>query len=257
MRTADFSQILFEALQYSGNDRYNINDETFGQFRDFANARLREAWDSNEWPDLCRIAQFTTTTDANGVVSFPLPSNASEVLGVFSQNPQVTTRLKDIGYEIYNDGTSTKIILQNSVVQDGWVHFRIRCPNLTGSLYSPQTVYFNNSQIYFDTGSDTGTYVPISGKPHNGNFYTCIVNSTIAGQNPTTHPNSWSKVNIPYNFAHYMSWGSAASWFASENMLQEAGAIETKANERLSVEVDKIARQQNQTQKIRFINPYT
>ena len=256
MRTADFSQILFEALQYSGNDRYNINDETFGQFRDFANARLREAWESNEWPDLCRIAQFTTTTDANGVVSFSLASTASEILGVFTKNPQVTTRLQEIGYDIYNDGTSTKVILQNSTVANGWYHHRTKCPTLEGDLYSPSVIYFQGAQVYFDSGSGTGTYMPVSGKPHSGNFYTCAVASTIAGQNPNTHPSSWTLVKIPYIFAPFLSWGSAANWFASENLIQEAGAIEAKANERLALEVDKVARQQNQTSKIRFINPY-
>jgi hypothetical protein len=257
MRTTDFSQILFEALQYSGNDRHNINDETFGQFRDFANARLREAWEQDEWPDLCRLAQFTTSIDTNNVVSFTLPSDAGEVLGVFNKNPQSSTRVTDLGYDLYNDGTTTKVIVQNRILADGWYHYRIKCPALVGDLYNPSVVYYQGSQVYFDSGSGTGTYLPVSGKPHSGNFYTCVVNSTVAGNSPTTHPASWQKVNIPYIFAHYLSWGSAANWFASENLVQEAGAIEAKANERLAVEVDKIARQQNQTSKIRFINPYS
>lgn len=256
MRTADFSQILFEALQYSGNDRYNINDETFGQFRDFANARMREAWESNEWPDVCRLAQFTTTTDANGVVSFSLPSDVSEVLGVFTKNPQVTTRLQDIGYDLYEDGTETKVILQNSLVADGWFHYRRKCPSLVGELFNSSTVYYQGSQVYFDSGSGTGTYLPVSGKPHSGNFYTCTVGSTIAGDTPITAPTKWQKVEIPYIFSHYMAWGSSANYFASENLTQEAIAMESKANERLTAEIDKVARQQNQTTKIRFINPY-
>ena len=256
MRTADFSQILFESLQYSGNDRHNINDETFSQFRDFANARLREAWESNEWPDVCRVAQFTTTTDANGVVSFSTASDASEVLGVFTKNPQVTTRLQEIGYDLYDDGTTAKVILQNSLVSDGWYHYRTKCPSLVGELYNPAIVYYQGAQVYFDTGSASGTYLPVSGKPHYGNFYTAIGSSIPANYNPSTHPLEWRKVEIPYIFAHYLSWGSAANWFASENLIQEAGAIEAKANERLAVEVDKVARQQNQTSKIKFINPY-
>jgi hypothetical protein len=109
MRTTPFSQILFESLQYSGNDRHNITDETFAQFRDFISARLREAWEQDEWPDLCRLAQFTTTTDANNVVSFTLPADAGEVLAVYNNNPQVTSRAKEFGYEVYDDGTTTKI----------------------------------------------------------------------------------------------------------------------------------------------------
>ncbi len=256
MRITDFSQILFEALQYSGNDRHNITDETFAQFRDFITARLREAWEYDEWPDLCRLAQFTTSIDANNVVSFTLPSDAGEVLGVFNKNPQASTRVTDLGYELYDDGTTAKVVLQNRILADGWFHYRIKCPTLTGSLYESAVSYSVGTQVYFDSGSSTGTYIPVSGKPHNGNFYTCL-ETTSAGENPTTHPTKWQKISIPYIFGHYCSWGAAANWLVSEGQLQEAAGLDSKATQMLSVETDKIARQQNQLSKIRFINPYT
>lgn len=257
MRTTNFSQVLFEALQYSGNDRHNITDETFAQFRDFISARLREAWEQDEWLDVCRLAQFTITTDANNVSSFTLPADAGEVLGVYNLNPQVTTRARDIGYEVYDNGTVTKIILRSNFVTEGWYNYRKKCPQLTGDLYNPTTVYSNGVQVYFDSGSGTGTYMPVSGKPHYGNFYNFIGSSSIAGQNPTTNPELWERVEIPYIFGNYLSWGAAANWLVSENFLQEAAGLDSKANQMLSVEADKIARQQNQSQKIKFINPYT
>lgn len=257
MRTTPFSQVLFEALQYSGNDRHNITNETFAQFRDFISARLREAWEQDEWPDLCRLAQFTTTTDANNVVSFTLPADAGEVLAVYNNNPQVTSRAKEFGYEVYDDGTTTKIILQSSLLTNGWYHYRIKCPQLTGDVYDPNVVYYQGSQVYFDSGSGTGSYVPVSGKPHIGNFYTCSVNNTTAGQNPSNTPTAWTKIEIPYIFGNYCSWGAAANWLVSEGMLQEAAGLDSKAGQMLSIEADKIARQQNQTRKIKFTNPYT
>jgi hypothetical protein len=257
MRTSNFSQILFEALQYSGNDRHNITDETFAQFRDFISARLREAWEQDEWLDICRLAQFTITTDANNVSSFTLPSDAGEVLGVYNLNPQVTTRARDVGYEIYNDGTTTKVILRSNFVTEGWFNYRKKCPILSGDLYNPSNVYLNGVQVYFDSGSATGTYTPVSGKPHYGNFYTCIAASTSAGQNPVSHPSLWQKVEIPYIFGNYLAWGAAANWLVSEGQLQEAAGLDSKANQMLSIEADKIARQQNQSQKIKFINPYS
>lgn len=256
MRTTDFSQILFEALQYSGNDRHNITDETFSQFRDFITARLREGWEQDEWPDLCRLAQFTTSMDSNNVVSFTLPSDAGEVLGVFNKNPQASTRVTDLGYELYDDGTTTKVIVQNRILADGWFHYRIKCPILAGDLFSTSIAYSVGSQVYFDIGSGTGTYVPVSGKPHTGNFYTCL-DATSLGQSPTTHPAKWQKINIPYIFGHYCAWGAAANWLVSEGQLQEAAGLDSKAAQMLSVETDKIARQQNQLPKLRFINPYT
>jgi hypothetical protein len=150
-----------------------------------------------------------------------------------------------------------KFILQSSLLTNGWYHYRIKCPQLTGSLYNSSVVYYQGAQIFFDSGSGNGSYVPVSGKPHIGNFYTCNVASTTAGQNPINTPASWTKVEIPYIFGNYCAWGAAANWLVSEGMLQEAAGLDSKAGQMLSIEADKIARQQNQTRKIKFTNPYT
>lgn len=257
MRTTNFSQVFFEALQYSGNDRHNITDETFAQFRDFISARLREAWEQDEWLDVCRLTQFTTTTDANNVVSFTLPSDVGEVLGIYSLNPQVTSRARDIGYEVYDNGTETKIILRSNVFENGWYNYRKKCPTLTGELYDNTKIYSQGVQVYFDSGSNTGSYLPVSGKPHYGNFYVALSVTVSAGNNPTTHPSDWQKIEIPYIFGNYLSWGAAANWLVSEGLMQEAAGLDSKATQMLSIEADKISRQQNQSQKIKFTNPYS
>lgn len=255
MRTQNYSQILFDALQYSGNDRHNITSETFAQFRDFSSARIREAWESNQWADICRLVEFTTTTDANGVVSFTPVTEADEILGVFSKNPQETTKAVQLAYQIYDSGTERKVVVGNGI-SGGWYLYRKDCINLDGDLYSPTVVYYQGVQVYFDSGSGTGSYTPVLGKPHAGNFYTCTVASTTAGQNPNSHPASWTKIDIPYVFSAFMSWGSAANWFVSEGQIQEAATIEAKANQVLEQEYDKFLRQQGQFGKINMTNTY-
>lgn len=255
MRTADFSKVLFDSLQYSGNDRHNITTETFAQFRDFASARMREAWESNQWADICRLEQFTTTTDVNGVVSFTPTADADEVLGVFSKNPQETTKATQIQYQIYDNGSTRKVIVSEAIT-DGWYLYRKDCPDLNGDLYNPSVVYYQNAQIYFDSGSGTGSFTPVTGKPHTANFYTCLAASTTAGQNPNTNPLLWQKIEIPYIFSQFMAWGSASNWFVSEGMMQEAGVVEGKAREILEQEYDKFLRQQGQFGKINMIRTY-
>lgn len=254
MRTQNYSQILFDGLQYSGNDRQNITDETFAQFRDFSNARMREAWEANNWSDVCRLVQFTTTTDANMVVSFAPASDAGEILAVFSGNPQETTRAIQLQYQIYESGSERKVVV-SSVISTGWYLYRIACPVLTGDLYSPSVVYYTGVQVYFDSGSGTGTYIPVLGKPHAGNFYTCL-STTTAGQNPNANPTLWSKVEIPYIFASFMAWASAANWFVSEGQVQEAATIEAKAAQVLDMEYDKTLRQQSQFGRINMTFTY-
>lgn len=255
MRTIDFSQVLFDALQYSGNDRHNITDETFAQFRDFAHSRLREAWEMNPWSDICRITTFTATQDANGLNYFIPTTDASEILGVWNRSPQDSTRAKEIVYQIYNDGSDIKVVLP-SIIAEGSYLYRQKCPEITGDPYNSSVVYYQNSQIYFDSGSGTGSKTPVVGKPHSGNFYTCTTPSTSAGQNPNTHPNYWSKIEIPYIFGSFMSWGSAANWYASETMLQEAAVVEGKATQVLDMEHDKFYRQQGQFGRLNMYKTY-
>ena len=256
MRTQDFSNILFNSLQYSGNDRNNISDETFSQFRDFSSTAMREAWETVHWSDICRIVDFTTTIDPITQVGYFIPATeAGEILGVYSRNPQSSTKAVELEYSIYEDGSTKKIII-NSNISTGSYLYRIQCPTLNGDLYNSSTIYYAGAQIYFDTGSGTGTYTPIAGKPHTGNFYTCIVNNTTAGQNPNTTPLAWSKIQIPYIFSAFMAWSSCARWYVSESMMQEAQIIDVKAKEILELEYDKFLHQQGQFGRINMYKTY-
>jgi hypothetical protein len=110
--------------------------------------------------------------------------------------------------------------------------------------------------VYFDSGSGIGSFTPIVGKPHAGNFYTCTVSSTSAGQSPNTHPTLWVKTDIPYIFSSFMAWASAANWLVSEGQIQEAVTIDAKAKEVLDMEYDKSLRQQSQFGRINMTNTY-
>lgn len=255
MRTTDFSKVLFDALQYSGNDRHNITSETFAQFRDFSSARMREAWESNQWTDICRLSPFTTSIDVNNVAYFTPAEEADEILGVYSRNPQETTRAIQMSYQIYDTGSLRKVVI-SAQQADGYYLYRKDCPSFEGDLYSPTVVYYQGAQVYFDSGSGTGSYTPVLGKPHSGNFYVCTVASTTAGQNPNTHPASWTKIEIPYVFGSFMSWASAANWFVSEGQIQEAATVEAKANQILEQEYDKFLRQQGQFGRLNMIQTY-
>ena len=255
MRTADFSTILFNALQFSGNDRNNISDETFQQFRDFASTSLREAWETVQWSDICRIVDFTTTVDANGVGYFLPAADAGEILGVFSRNPQSSTKAVELEYSIYDNGTEKRIIINSNILTGSYL-YRKECPVLNGDIYNPSTIYYAGSQIYFDAGSGTGTYTPVAGKPHNGNFYTCAVNNTSAGQNPNNTPSAWTKIDIPYIFSSFVSWNCCAMWYASESMMQEAGVVDSKAKLILEQEYDKFLHQQGQFGRINMYKTY-
>lgn len=256
MRSIDFSTVLFEGLQYAGQDRHNIRSESFAQFRDFCSARMRSVWEMQNWPDLIRLTEFTSTTDPVTEVPYFTPdTNAGEILGVFNKNPQQTTKALSVGYELYDNGTTQRVVIGQKLLESGWYRYRIKFTPINGELYSSSAVYYTGSQIYFDSGSNSGTYMPVLGRPHAGNFYNCLANAN-AGESPYTHPNKWQKVSIPYVLGPYMSWASAADWMVSEGNVEGAAVLEQKANAILDLELDKMLRQQGQFDKLNMTNTY-
>jgi hypothetical protein len=255
MRTIDFSQVLFDSLQFCGNDRHNISDETFSQFRDFCSFRLREAWESFQWSDVCKLSKLTTQVDANEVTYVTLPADCGEVLGIFSRNPQATTKAVEVQFQLHNNSGTARAVLSN-VLDEVWCFYRIKCPTLSGEAYAETTPYYKDALAYFDAGAGTGTFIPVLGKPCRGNFYKCLDNGPITGESPAASPTKWEIVEIPYIFASYMSWGAAANFFASEMMLQEAATIESKAKEVLEQEYDKVLRQQSQFGRMNMVKTY-
>ena len=253
MRTVNFSTILFEGLQLSGLDRHNIGDETFAQFRDFANQRLRMAWESQDWPDIIRVSQLTVDA-TTGTVTAAIPTDAGEVLNCYDQDPLLTTKAQPLSYRIYNDGSVVKLVF-GSDPSTVWGEYRVKKPELFGDIWSSALAYSVGAQAYFDSGSNTGTSMPVPGKPHYGDFYECLEAST-AGQSPSTHPAKWVKREIPYIFGTYLSRGMFADWLRSELQIEASQIAEQEAQGMLDLEIDKIFRQQKQNVRINMIRTY-
>lgn len=254
MRTTHFSPILFNALQYSGQDRHIVSEETFAQFRDFINERVRHAWESQDWPDLLRVVQLVLTDDGNGLVTAAIPADAGEVLNCYDRDPLVSTRASGLSFRIYDNGTVQKLVLPADP-GTAYAEYRTKRPELVGDLYAPAVAYSVGAQVYFDSGSNTGTYTPVAGKPHYGNFYNCV-EATTASQSPSTHPAKWQIVQIPYLFASYAARGAFSDWLKSELQLEAAQVAEAEAQNTLTEAIDIILRQQKQVNRINMNRTY-
>ena len=253
MRTVNFSTILFEGIQLSGLDRHNIGEETFAQFRDFANQRLRMAWESQDWPDIMRVSQLTVTA-TTGTVTAAIPADAGEMLNCYDQDPLLTTKAQPLSYRIYNDGSVVKLVF-GSDPSTVWGEYRVKKPELVGDIWSSTLAYSIGAQAYFDSGSNTGTAMPIPGKPHYGDFYECL-EATTAAQSPFTHPAKWLKKEIPYIFGTFVSRGMFSDWLRSELQMEASQIAEQEAQGMLDLEIDKIFRQQKQSVRINMIRTY-
>lgn len=254
MRTTHFSPILFNALQLSGQDRHNITSETFAQFRDLISERLRMIWESQDWPDTTRVVQLTVTNDGAGRVTAAIPADAGEVLACYDENPLVTSRASQLGFRLYDNG-STQVLNFLSDPGTVWAEYRIKRPEIFGDLYDSAVAYAVGAQMYFDIGSNTGTYTPVAGKPHYGNFYVCL-DATTAGQTPTTHPAKWQIVSIPYLFAPYAARGAYSDWLRSELQVEAAQVAEAEAERIMADTVDIVLRQQQQVGRLNMNRTY-
>ena len=254
MRTADFSTILFQAMQLCGLDRDDFNDFTFSQLRDFASARLRTAWEYDRWPELVKVEKVTTT-ETNGAVFFNIPNTYGEIFAIYTADPSATTRGLLVGFDVQPTNTGMRCVLSRRLAEV-WVEYRTIPPLLTGLPYNNQIEYYPNAQVYFDQGSGTGSFLPSIGKPYSGNFYICKQQNINLSPSQDSSSLNWEKVKIPYIFVNYLARAINSDYLRSEGMQELAVQAENEAFTFLMLEIDKVGRQQGISRKINFINPY-
>ncbi len=253
MKTTDFSRVLIDAIQLCGLDRTDITYDTFSQIRDFANTRVRMAWEYDKWPDLVRLEPVVAQTvdDVNFVVK---PAGAGEVYAIWFKSPNVTTRALNVPFSIVHTDTEERLVIESNVGDSLYIEYRIEPVSLEGEPWDSGIEYFAGSQVFFDSGSKTGGLNPVEGKPFIGNFYTCLAKNT--NTDPSTNTTNWKKVNVPYIFGQYISRGCLADYLKSEGQFDSSQVAEAEAKYFLDLEIDKIVRQQGQVQKYNFIQTY-
>jgi len=253
MRLVDFSTILLDAVNLCGFDSSNVSDQNFRTIRQFANQRLRLAWESYPWFSLTKYASASVTNDTvTNVKTVQIPTDCGEVVGVYTNNPLATTQAVYVSY-VLTDFNGTETIVVNTNLETVYIEYRIKRPEITGNLYK-SIAYAKDSVVYFDTGSNQASYIPVDGFPHTGNFFKASASCTTA-ETPT-NSNKWVKVEIPYIFASYISRGIFSDFLRSEQQYEDAGKAETDATGILDQEYDKELRQTGQIRRINFIDTY-
>jgi hypothetical protein len=283
MRTIDFETILAQGLQYAGLDRDNVTEQSFNQIRDFANFRLRRAWEYDTWPDLNRVTAFPVVHNDNlhyaiipndGVVTNSQGTfkvNVGDILQITKEDPRLMGKHTVVGYSIdeyeqvvsgvVND-TVRRIILDNPNTDEVYVSYRLACPELVGSLYTQGPIY-KPGQIVYWAYSNNHYFAPTTGNSYagkKGNFWKCIVETTtkpnIDDNNSPTANDKWEKVKIPQFFGQYIIKGIHADWLKSEMQIQLGQAIEMEAQSLLDFEVQKVIVQQGLSPRLNFNQIY-
>ncbi len=248
MRTVDYSTLMYRWMQLAGLDRAAITSINFNTFRDFASNRIEHIWKNDYWPDLIRVSSpQTVSVDGNGVRTVALPSDAGELLDIYDQDPRLTTRARSLKYFLYSSATTDYANLMQDTTPV-YLEYKVKAPALFGDSYSASASYSIGAQVYFDTSTDSGSYLPSSTKAPAGNFYNCTV-ATSPGQSPTTTSSSWSKVEIPYFTGDFLVRACLADYLRSESQFDQALVVENDATAALEREVDKVIREQGQVRR--------
>jgi hypothetical protein len=118
-----------------------------------------------------------------------------------------------------------------------WFRYRMECPVLEGDPWDEERVYAAGDQVYFTWPDNVGM----------GDFYKATSQGD-AGDSPAIDPGKWTRIEIPFIFSNYLSWGTHADWLELDGQGSKAPPAAARAFEWLQLEFDKIERQQRQSE---------
>ncbi len=245
MRSVYFSEILHTALQLAGLDRSLTTPERFAMVRDFASMRLRSIWEMNEWTDL-KVLTNCPVVLVGERRTVPLDASKGQVLTIWDKDPLAYSATQR-DFELING----EITLRSRTDSNVWVESRKEAPRLFGDAWSTSQSYRTGAQVYYDSGSEGGSLVPVNGYPVQGDFYVYTgTNPSGTGSIPTVA--SWERVVIPKLFANAVIHGVHADYRRSTNELEAAQSAEADYAKAVDAALDQTLRQQGSTRPINF-----
>lgn len=180
------------------------------------------------WGELVELNQYVPY-EQTGKTKF----SPTSIFHAWDKDPKHRYDALEVGWWLSADGVQVK-----SSVKHIWIEFRKRPPTLKGDKFDSAKAYAIGDQIRFDGAVS--------------NFYDALA-ATTAGQSPTTDAAKWSVVEIPKIFEHYLAQGAFSDALKSEGANEKFFAEERVARELLGDQVDVIAGQSGQIQRVAIL----
>ena len=153
-----------------------------------------------------------------------------EYLSMTSKDPRNFTANKEYSFELTALGAHVA-----KDVNKVWVKGRKQRPLLTGDNYSSTSTYVADDQVY-----------------HNGNFYDA--NQAVGvSESPTLTASKWTLVELPYVFGNYLIRGVFADYLRATGNNELAVPADADAEAVMTVEADKLLRQQGQVKRVQML----
>ena len=282
MRTVQYQDVLRGAAESTGRIYETLSNDEFALFRGFISRRLREAWESEYWPELMNVESRrygTGTWSATGGVASNgvyatndivyhggsyyqanAATSSGEVPGVSAKWDLITEFHHFIGYEQPGQtkiGQVYRVLNKDPRIEHNWTEtdFRLTLDGVS-LIEGPDLPYIEfRDRAPELTGSDwsgSATYAVGDQVYYNGDFWNALTVRDDSTAAPTSSDANWEKKNIPYVFKSGLEKAAASDMLLLDEKPDLAAAQQQMAKEALDIEAIKLYRQQGQTNRIRF-----
>ena len=280
MRKVKYEDVLRGAAESTGRIYDTLSNDEFALFRGFISRRLREAWESEYWPELMLTesrrygtgtwnalgsSAGTYSTDEivyhnSNYYQASEATSSGEVPGVSSKWTLITDFHHFIGYEQPRQtklGQMYRIVNKDSRINNNWIEYDFTLSSSGVTLINgPDLPYIEFRKRAPElTGSDwdtAATYAVDGQAYYSGDFWNALTVRDASTAAPTiSDTTNWEKVDIPYIFKPYLEKAAASDMLLLDEKPDLAMAQQTMAREALDIEAIKLYRQQGQTSRIR------
>ena len=121
MRSVKYDYVLRGAAETAGRVYTNLLADEADLFRGFISRRLREAWESQFWPELMVIEERTVSSNDTFPYSATGKTDIGEVLRVTDADPRETCKLKTYDFNLTDTGVNIPNISTTATV---FIEFR-------------------------------------------------------------------------------------------------------------------------------------
>ena len=282
MRKVKFQDVLRGAAESTGRIYDTISNDEFTLLRGFISRRLREAWESEYWPELMQFETRrygTGTWSATGgdagdgvyassdIVYYSTnyyqantATTSGDVPGVSADWDLVTDFHHYIEYEQPGQtklGQVYRILSKDSRINHNWIEYDFTMSSNGVTLINgPDLPYIEFRKRAPElTGSDwsgAATYAVGDQVYYTGDFWDALTVRSDSTAAPTAADTPNLEIQaIPYIFKPYLEKAAASDMLLLDEKPDLAMAQQTMAREALDIEAIKLYRQQGQTSRIK------
>ena len=229
MRRISYKEVLRGAAETSGRIFSVLSGDDAELIKGFVSRRLKEAWESQFWPEIMVVEQRTISSR---LIPYEESGKADlvHIQRVTDADPRQTKSLVTYEFDLNADGLSVPSHSSDSASL--WVTHRKRAPILTGSNWKSGT-YSSGDQVYH-----TGL----------GDFYDQAGTISTSLEPPSS---PWARVDIPWIFSSFLQRAAAADMLLLDEKADLALAQKQMAEESLAIEMAQL-RQQSQHTNIKI-----